>query len=167
MVAAADQRAEECGLFEARGEAVQQPVRLGDQGLVDGLDQPAHYPHRAVLRAAHSEETATCKHSSGRDQGQVASAHLPGGGASSPEATRLQGLRPHRCRGFAVLWTYSAADAADRIRGHVVEHVVDEARQRLFQRAQLRYAGLLARLARAELLGDLGDNSPCLSLVGR
>ena len=68
--AAADQRAEECGLSEARGEAVQQPVRLGDQGLVEGLDQPAHYP-RAVLRAAHSEETATCKHSSGREQGLV------------------------------------------------------------------------------------------------
>ena len=66
VVAAADQRAEECGLSEARGEAVQQPVRLGDQGLVDGLDQPAHHVHRAVLRAAHSEETATCKHGGGR-----------------------------------------------------------------------------------------------------
>ena len=139
-------------------------MRLGDQSLVDGLDQRAHALRRAVLRAAHSEETATCKRSSGGDQGLLAGAHLPGGGA--PLATTLC-CRRSRCRRPAGIWTYSAADAADRVRGHVVEHVVDEVSQRLLERAQLGDGGPVACLAWAVLLGDLGDNSPCLSLVDR
>lgn len=42
---------------------------LGDEGLVDGIDEPAHLSLAALLLAAHSEKTAACERSSGRDQG--------------------------------------------------------------------------------------------------